>query len=69
VAAGLALSRRLFPRCATPPTLTRMPTPLAPVFVSRAGDVRSAVADLRAAGLEEQADALVVELRTAQIIG
>jgi len=46
-----------------------MPTPLAPVFLSRAGDVRSAVADLRAAGLEEQADALVVELRTAQIIG
>jgi hypothetical protein len=46
-----------------------MPTPLASVFVSRAGDVRSAVVDLRAAGLDEQADALVVELRTARIVG
>jgi hypothetical protein len=46
-----------------------MPTPLDSVFIFRSGDVRSAVAALHAAGLAEQADALVLELRTARIVG
>ncbi len=46
-----------------------MPTPLAAVFVTRARDVRVAADDLRDAGLHDQADALLVELRTAGIVG
>ena len=49
--------------------MTGMPTPLAHVFVDQEPAVRSAAADLHAAGLDEQADALLLELRTGGIVG
>ncbi len=46
-----------------------MPMPLARVFLDHPHQVREVAEDLRAAGLTREADALLVELRTAAIVG
>jgi hypothetical protein len=46
-----------------------MPMPLARVFLDHAAQVRAVAEELRAAGLPRQADALLLELRTAAIVG
>jgi len=46
-----------------------MPMPLGRVFLDHADEVRAAADDLRTAGLAQEADALLLELRTAAIVG